>query len=380
MTSRSVVIGAGVLGLSTAVNLARRGHAVIVVDRSEPRNGTSGTSFAWLNANSKVPRSYHDLNVAGVAAYRHLIERPGSGSWLRLNGRIQWGGRGEGQRELAQSVAMMREWGYPVQSITQREAHELEPDLRIPPGSEIVFWPSEGYLIPQIRISVLVAEARELGVTFELGREVTAFEERGGAVPAAVLGDGATIEADTIVACAGRWTEELLSLAGARLPMIAAIRGGPTLGLLGYSSRVPTRLERTISAPGLNVRPDAPEGRFVLQAPDFDQFVEPDATPDSTGPEAREMLARATSILDGFADAALDELRVGFRSIPADRVTAVGWTPGVERLYAIATHSGFTLAVLLGELAAREIVDGTEEPMLYGFRLDRFAERGPVGG
>jgi glycine/D-amino acid oxidase-like deaminating enzyme len=50
----------------------------------------------------------------------------------------------------------------------------------------------------------------------------------------------------------------------------------------------------------------------------------------------------------------------------------VGWAPGADRLYVVVTHSGMTLSLLLGELAANEITTGAEQPILGPFRPDRF--------
>ncbi len=66
------VIGLGVLGVSVARSLALMGAQVIVFERAGAMDGTSGTSFAWINSHSKKPRSYHDLNVAG------RVERSGT--------------------------------------------------------------------------------------------------------------------------------------------------------------------------------------------------------------------------------------------------------------------------------------------------------------
>ena len=59
--------------------------------------------------------------------------------------------------------------------------------------------------------------------------------------------------------------------------------------------------------------------------------------------------------------------------MPADGVSAVGHLDERGRLYAIATHSGVTLAPLLGAIAAAEIADDTQSNDLVPFRPQRFA-------
>ena len=58
----------GIVGLTAAFYLARRGQRVAVVERNRIGSGTSSRSFAWINATSKVAdEPYHRLNALGAA-------------------------------------------------------------------------------------------------------------------------------------------------------------------------------------------------------------------------------------------------------------------------------------------------------------------------
>ena len=72
---RVAVVGAGVIGMSVARELAVRGAEVTIVERDYVGAGASGTTFAWVNSNGKTPESYHELNVAGLRAHRLLQAR-----------------------------------------------------------------------------------------------------------------------------------------------------------------------------------------------------------------------------------------------------------------------------------------------------------------
>jgi glycine/D-amino acid oxidase-like deaminating enzyme len=372
LTARTIVIGAGVLGLSVAEHLAAMGDAVLVVDRGEPGDGTSRTSFAWLNGNSKVPPSYQRLNVEGVERYRELVGQPGTDAWLHLNGRIEWSVGAAETARIAGVAEAMRAQDYPVREITAVAARGLEPDLKVPDGAGVWFWPSEGFVIPPLYLDWLLARATARGVRIATGHEIVGFDLAGGVVRGVLAADGQTLRADRVVACVGRWTEALLATVGVHVPMEPAVKGGPALGHLGYSTPVLTRLSRTISTPRISVRPDTPAGRYVLQGHLLDCLAEPGSDPDPDGEVGREVLSLARSVLAGFDDARLADLRVGYRAVPADRVTVAGWAPGFEGLFVLATHSGYTLSRHLGDLVAREVADGAEEPTLADFRPARF--------
>jgi glycine/D-amino acid oxidase-like deaminating enzyme len=55
---------------------------------------------------------------------------------------------------------------------------------------------------------------------------------------------------------------------------------------------------------------------------------------------------------------------------------AVGWLPGVDNLYVVATHSGITLSLLLGRLAASELVGGEVKSALAPLRPTRLLSQG----
>jgi glycine/D-amino acid oxidase-like deaminating enzyme len=372
MAPRTIVVGAGVLGLTVAEHLAAKGGEVLLLDRGEPGSGTSRTSFAWLNSNSKVPPSYQRLNVAGVRAFQGLIGQPHTDAWLHLNGRIEWGVGAEETTAIARAAETMRAQDYPVEQITPAAARRMEPDLRVPDEAGVWLWPSEGYVIPELYLDWLQDRARSYGVRIAAGREVVGFDLGDGVVHGIILDDGQSLQADRIVICVGRWTEGLLAPIGVHVPMEPAVKGGPAMGHLGYSTLVPTRLSRTISTPRISVRPDTPTGRYVLQGHALDRLAEPGGDPDPGGEISREILALARSVLAGFDDAWLAELRVGHRAVPVDRVTVAGWAPGVDGLYVLATHSGYTLSRHLGELVTTEVADGDEQPTLADFRPSRF--------
>src|SRR2546423_9662797 len=76
-----LVVGAGIIGTALADRLASEGVPVTLVDSGDVGAGTTRTSLAWLNSNHKRPRSYHDFNVTGMAAWRELAGGVGTPGW-----------------------------------------------------------------------------------------------------------------------------------------------------------------------------------------------------------------------------------------------------------------------------------------------------------
>src|SRR5271165_2337195 len=144
---RCVVIGAGVMGASVAARLASAGMQVTLLDQDQPGRATSRRSFAWLNSNDKAPRSYHDLNHAGIRAWADLAPDLDGAAWYRPVGHVELASSGA---ELAARVRRLSEWGYDARLIDPAEAAEIEPSLRVPPPSATAAWfPGEGYLLTE---------------------------------------------------------------------------------------------------------------------------------------------------------------------------------------------------------------------------------------
>ena len=372
MGLRVVVIGAGVLGASIAGRLARRGHTVTLIEATTVGAGTTGTSFAWINANEKTPRDYFELNLAGMAAHRQALAGGRAAPWLHLAGRLQWAAGGAGQAALDAKDERLRAWGYAVTRLERTDVLNLEPDLLLEGVDEVSYYREEGYLLPQLYLGHLLRECQELGVMLRTGSAVVGFDCAGARLRAALLASGDAVTADVFVSCCGRWTPEVAARAGVSIPLVPAETGSAAVGLLGATAPVATRLQRVISSPQLNLRPDG-GGQILLQALDLEATVQPESPPGLDSPLATELLRRARQLLRGFDGAYLESLRVGVRALPVDGRSVVGWAPGVEGLYVVVTHSGVTLAPVLGELAAREVGCGADEPLLRPFRPSRFA-------
>ncbi len=370
------VIGLGVVGAGVARSLTRMGAEVTVFERTGPLAGTSGTSFAWTNSHCKNPLPYHDLNVAGMAEHEALAQHRGTvPKWLVRNGNLEWTQDAPGAERLNTTVAELTSRGYPVRWITQQQARELIPDLRLPAHVQnIAYYPSEGHVFPALLVARLWGEARDNGAQLHCPVTVTGLSETAGGVRIETS-DGDT-DADAVVIAAGRWTEALTASAGYRVPMADPDAAGTaTVGMLGYTTPLPTRLECVLTTPQLNVRPNG-AGRLIVHGLDLDAYADPNSPPTAEGPYARQLRHRLTSVLAGTEGARLEFLRVGRRSLPADGLTVAGFLGGNARVYTIATHSGITLGPLLGRLAAQELLTGNPENILAHFRPERLIGRG----
>ncbi len=369
------IVGAGAIGAGLAMELSRRGARVTIYEAGRPGEGTSGTTFAWVNSNAKEPEAYHELNRAGMRAHRELSRGWPGEPWFLPTGHLEWATDPSSVEELTTRTDRLLSLGYSMKRLTVSEATRMEPDLVVPPGVDhVVLFPEEGYALPIPMIGRMLGEALDLGAQLRCPARVAGLEERAGGVGIS-LEDGRVTAADVVVVCAGRWTAELLGTAGYSLPLLGTDQGPVVLGYLGYTAPVALRLSRVLTAPGLNVRPDG-GGRLVLQARDLDPSEDFTDPPSTSGSLASEMRRRLGYVLRRGDRATIQDVRLGRRAIPADGLTVTGFIDPGQRIYTVVTHSGITLAPLLGRLVAKEVARGTRSPMLEPFRPGRLVSAG----
>ena len=352
-----VIAGAGILGASLAYHLAKRGARVTIVDAEHPAAGASGKSFGWVNATfSKRPRSYFDFSMLGIAGWHRLEQELNGELKLQWGGSVAWFPPGPDAEQLRRDVLHHQQWGYDAHLVDEAVLHQLLPHVSTGPIGVACHSEPEGAVDPIYAVSVLLAQARQFGAEVRYPCQVTGFDR-------AVHTSQGAIEADTIVLACGVNSPQLAQLAGVTIPL----KDAP--GILVHTSPLPHLLNRIVQAPGVHFR-QMTNGRIVIGG----QIVAGAGTATTDIADSHEIFREASRYLPALADAAIEQVTLGYRVMPADEYPILGCAEARPNLYVAATHSGVTLAPVIGELAAIEILDGVRQPELAPYRPSRFAQ------
>jgi glycine/D-amino acid oxidase-like deaminating enzyme len=378
-----VVIGGGIVGCSSAFWLARRGMKVALLERGRIAEGTTGNSFAWINATSKTAdEPYHRLNALGASVYRELAEEFGEEALgLDPSGMLKIVRRGDeaAYASVRDQAARLESYGYPCTWVGGEALAAMEPHLDLAGGSEALYALADACLDAPKFARFLADRAAALGCEVIEGCAARALEMTDEGVITGVTTDRGLVHTPRVLLSAGPSTPEVLSaLTGydafaARFPM----RRVPGL-LVVTPSTAPHRLVRRViylaGGDELHVLP-MPDGGLKVGADDTDGLVADDPSPQQVRDAAAVLLERTRCLIPAFAGTAcIDECRfhIGVRPYPQDGKTLAGVLPGAEGLYVVATHSGVTLSPALGRLMAEHVAEGRQPETLAPFGLERF--------
>jgi glycine/D-amino acid oxidase-like deaminating enzyme len=368
---RVAVIGAGIVGAAVARAFASAGVAVTVAEAARPGSGTSAASLAWVNANRKPPRGYHDFSVRAMREWRTLAADVGRPDWYVPTGSVTWAGTDVERAELDARVVRLRDWGYPADTITTADLRHLEPHLRVPDGARVAYFPGEAFVHTDRAVDALLADARARGADLVAGVGAAVLESTGTRVAALRLPDGRRIRADAYVCCAGWRTPHLLAPLGVRVPLVPGDAADSTApGLVARIAAPRTLLGRVAHAPDLSLRP-ARAGGLRVDADDINRRVHAGTPPADIDRYGRELAARARRILAGLPADAPVRTDLCIRPLPVDGLPVVGWLPAAGNAYVVVCHSGVTLAPLLARLVRADVTDGPQAA-LDPYRIDRF--------
>ena len=373
---RVVVVGAGILGASIAWRAASRGCQVTLIDKAEPGSGASSHSFAWINAGSKEPLHYHNLNRRSLEMWDRFAmsiadDGDSSSVGLRWGGKVSWEIDSPGAERLKSEVSQLQSWGYPTRLIDSSELSELVPSLDLVEVVAAEYSYNEAQVEPQMVVDACLRRLAERDAIVHSGTEVIGLRRSMEGRVIAVETPFGEIECDSVVLAAGTAVTSLAAMAGVTVPQ------EESPGVVIRTNPLPRLLERVpvVYAPVLedgrqeiHIRQCA-DGRMMIGEGSQESLAE-----DDSQAHADDLLDRASKFLPDLSAAAAVPVPVGWRPMPLDGYPIFGFAEESPNLYIALTHSGVTLAPVLSQLAMLEICDGAAvDSVLAPYRPGRFA-------
>ena len=361
----AVVIGAGLIGLASALRARRRGLSVLVVDRAtEPGAGASGVAAGMLAPVTEADFGEEGplrVNLAGRERWpsfaAELEEQSGLPTGYRESGALVVAADRDDAEALRRLQDFQRTLGLEVDWLPASRCRRLEPGLspRIAGG---ILAPQDGSADPRATGAALAAVVEELS----LGTEVKAIEHDGVRVTG-VRTTAGRIDCGQVVVAAGAWSA---ALAPGAAPPVRPVKG--QILELRARGAMPDPLERVVRTPRCYMVARG-DGRLVLGATVEEQGFDTTVTADGV----YRLLEAAWEVLPEVGELELVAARAGLRPGTPDNAPVVG--PGeLEGLVWATGHwrNGVLLAPLTADVVAGLLVGESLPDELAALAPGRF--------
>ena len=347
-----IIIGGGIIGLSLAIALRKRGATVLVVERGEPgREASHAAGGMLVDCPSETPAALQPLATASARLYPEFAHE------LHVESGVNVDLRDQGTILFPPPEHVYERSGFTLSSLLPAPVAELEPALAEP--NRPAFYLEERSVDPRALTAAAFKSAKNRGVDFSSGDPVTAVDLSDGRATG-VTTTKTSFPAEKVVNCAGAWSGQIPPHAFPTRPV-----KGQMLCLVMPSR---TLLKHVIRSPEAYLIPRS-DGRLLVGA-----TVEEAGFDKRTDPATIQRLHRAAvALVPQLANAKILEDWAGLRPGTPDALPILGETatPG----YFVATghfRDGILLAPITAEVMADVIAGRTPEHDLTPFSPARF--------
>jgi D-amino-acid dehydrogenase len=410
---RTIVVGAGAIGLATAYALRKRGREVTVIDRGQPGEACSRGNAGWItpSISSPIPapgmtltslkwmlRSDSPLYISPTAApglarwlwrfWRHCnardfvaglhavanlnrrtlplfdqLEKDGVPMELHKQGLLFVFMDRHYMERVREEFEYYKEYGYGVPSpVGGSDLHAMEPTLSAAVQHGFLV-PEEYHVRPETLSRGYATKLSQMGAEIRTGVDVLGGTRSNGKVTGLETSQG-HLPADEVLVAAGAWSGQVVEHFGVRLPVQAG---------KGYSI--------TLEQGGPRFTRPLYLGEAKIGCSPFEGAIRFAGTMELSGINTVLDRRRVVGIRAGigrYFNQPIGEREgsewVGMRPLTPDGLPMMGRVPGFDNLYLATGHAmlGITLAPATGESMA-ELMTGTlASSALAAFEPGRF--------
>ncbi len=350
-----VVIGAGVVGASTALALTRSGLKVVVVDRGSVASGTTGAGEGNILVSDKEPGAELELALRSRDLWFEIASDIGNNFELEAKGGVVVARKDPAP--LFDFAKRQEQAGIKIEFSNHKRLHELEPHLA-PSIENGVFYPQDAQCQPMLAAAHMLRAVRESGGVIFNQADVKEIRSRHGKVTTVVTSRG-VIDTPIVVNATGTWAGEVAALAGSNIPVM------PRRGFILVTEKVPQLIFHKVY--DSDYVDNVASGDADLQTSTVVEGTQSGtiligASRERIGFETtmniqilRKLAAQATSLFPILRDIQLLRAYRGFRPYAPDHLPIIGEDSHVQGLWHSAGHEGAGIGLAPG--SARLLAD-----------------------
>jgi sarcosine oxidase, subunit beta len=213
-----VIIGGGVMGLSTAYHLARAGvRDVVLLDKAEFGSGSTCKAAGGVRAQFS-DRVNIELGLRSLKTFETFKDTFDQEIDLHQVGYLFLLEKPEHVEAFEMNVSLQNELGVPSRMIDVAEAKRLSPMISTEGLLAAAYSPTDGHCTPESVVGGYAGAARRAGTRLVRNCEVTGINTNGRVITGVETPRG-SIVAETVICAAGAWSRALGEMAGVDLPV-----------------------------------------------------------------------------------------------------------------------------------------------------------------
>ncbi|MDX8402521.1 MAG: glycine oxidase ThiO [Mariprofundaceae bacterium] len=355
-----LIIGGGVIGCLTAIELHALGLSAVVLERGEPGRESSWAGAGilcpiqpWLYPDAFTRLSMASLELWPILAHDLEAATGISVQWLR-SGMLVPFFADDDIAEWDAALAWSARFAWRVDALDDAAARRIEP-LLAPSVERALHWPDVGQARNPRLLRAVRERMRQLGIGLREGCAVAGLIKDGGsgAVRGVRLSDGTAIHGRHVLLAAGSWSGEIAQRFGLSLPV------EPVKGQIVLIRTQPGAVRHIVKHPSAYFVPRV-DGRVLIGA----SMERVGFRRGTSSEEIERLLAAMRRIAPALSDAPIERAWMGFRPGTPDGLPCLGPVEGRPGLWIASGHyrNGVLLAPVTARWMARWIA-GEAPPM-----------------
>ena len=414
--AKILIIGGGIIGLSSAYYLLQQGHQITIIDKTDMLDGCSygnagyvspshfvplaspgivKQGFKWMT-NSKSPfyvqprlskslvnwgmkfiksaNAKHvetsaiplrDINLLSKKLYEDLCTVPGFSFYYANKGMLDFFRTDENAHHGEEMVEASKRLGLDATLLSKEDVQQMEPSLNMDIKGAVYF-KCDSHMYPNKLMKDMIAFLTNNGVTINTNEVVKSFIKEGKNIKG-VITNASEYFGDYVVLAAGAWSGEVAATLNLNIPMAAGRGYSMTFEDLPFKIKQPIILSEAKVAL-------TPMAKNKIR---FGGTME--ITSTNTPPRMNRVKGILESVKKYFPDADIpfpekDEIWFGFRPCSADGLPYIGKAGKYNNLIIAGGHAmlGLSLGPATGKLVSEIINDEATSINVKAFDPDRF--------
>lgn len=368
MKTDVLIVGGGIMGCATAIELARKGKSVIIFEKDLPGRHASGNNSGGVRAQGRDLREV-PFAVESRKMWDHHIQTVSSDCKFHVSPRLRLAENDAEMEKLAKREETLKKMGFDHEVLVDlEEVRRLSPNVADHVVGGLVCY-SDGLANPMLTSKAYAATAINEGVKLLTNTRVLEAKttSRGFQIRTS---NGKLYEGETLINCTGAWAGRFSEMLGDPLPVFAAaptmmvtdrmpgVMNGTSLGLTGRLLGLMAADNGTIVVGGGYRSPHDLESEKI--------WVDP-----LQMTKASKIMIE---ILPKLRDAQMIRCWTAFEGCLKDKVPVFGESKKVSGLFHNCGYSahGFQLAPIMGRLMSQLVLGQKTELPIDDFRADRF--------